>query len=54
MTAQGPGRKPMEDSPRTGHSPRRQNSGPHVHTNEATHTGPTAERATTTRRKLQR
>ena len=50
-TAQGPGKKPMEDGPcSTGHSPRRQNSGPHTHTNEASYTGTTAD----PRRNLQR
>ena len=41
----------MEDNPRsTGSGPRRQTSGPHAHTDKATRTSPTAERATTTRR----
>ena len=45
----------MEDDPRsTGHSPRRQTRGPHVHTSKATRTSPTAERAMVTRHNLRR
>ena len=41
VTVQGPGRKPMEDDPRsTGHS---RSTGPDAHTTEATRTGPTVD-----------
>ena len=55
VTVQGPGRKTMLDAPRsTRHRRSRPSTGPHAHTNEATHTSPTAKQTTMTQRTLRR
>ena len=55
VTVTGPGRKTMQDDPRsTSRSRSRPSTGPHAHTREATRAGAMAEQTTTTLRTLRR